>query len=61
MVEARTEQGEVEHPGLYALEDSEAPIVDTALEDEERVDAEHNLRAAFLQAHELDDVALAHQ
>ena len=62
MVETRVERNETEQPDLYALHHvDETPVVDTAMETEERLEAEANLRAAILQAHVLDDVSLAHQ
>ncbi len=61
MVETQIEQGEEERAEIYALNYAETPVVDTAVETEERLEAEHVLRAAILQAHELDDASLYHQ
>ena len=61
MVEHRMQQGEAEDADHYALHYTEAPVVDTALETEERLDAEANLRAALLQANALHDASLVYQ
>lgn len=60
MAETRVKRGEAEHPDFHALDDSETPV-DTAAEMEERIEAEANLRAAILEAHALDEAAIAHQ
>ncbi len=61
MVETRIEPGEEERADLYALNYAETPVVDTAVETEERLEAKHGLRAAILQARVLDDASLYHQ